>query len=358
MKVLIISDAWKPQVNGVVRTYEHICEELENIGQETYVMGPADFPLCFPMPGYQEIELAIVPYRQLKQKIEKLGPVSIHIATEGPLGMAARRYCIKNRIHFTTAYHTQFPDYAAKRAARIMPLLENPVRKSATLAMKNFHKPSNMMMITTKSLETELDHLGYETPKNILSRGVKLDRFYPGAPVLFHGMPRPVALYVGRIAIEKNLEDFLSMEWEGTKIVVGEGPDLHKLKRKYPETHFVGRKEGEELAAYYRSSDIFVFPSKTDTFGIVLIEALASGLPIAAYNVTGPRDIVTEPFLGCLHDDLGIAVQNALAYKNERMKRHLHVKKHYSWETVARQFLDIQMKATAWESSAQPDKAA
>lgn len=347
MKILIVSDAWKPQINGVVRTYEHICEELEKIGQEVYVIGPAEFPLRFPMPGYREIELVIAPYKQLKRRIEAHGPVSIHIATEGPLGRAARKYCLKYGHRFTTAYHTQFPDYVAKRVERIVPFMAERAKETATNMIRNFHAPSSAMMFTTKRIEKELGALGFETPKHALNRGVSVDQFYPGEMSLFQDLPRPVALYVGRIAVEKSLEDFLGMTWDGSKIVVGEGPDLSMLKKRYPQAVFTGKKTGEELVAHYRSADVFVFPSRTDTFGIVLLEALASGLPVAAYDVTGPCDIVTKPFLGCLHEDnLEYAAVTALEHKDAATERHEHVKAHYSWEKIAQQFLEIQKNTT------------
>jgi glycosyltransferase involved in cell wall biosynthesis len=350
MKILIISDAWTPQINGVVRTYEHICEELEKIGQEVYVIGPSDFPRRMPMPGYREIELVIAPYRRLKRKIEELesnSPVSIHIATEGPLGRAARRYCLKHGHSFTTAYHTQFPDYIAKRVERFLPFMAEWVKEFATNIIRHFHAPSSAMMFTTERMQQELNERGFKAPKHALKRGVHIDRFYPGESSLFDDLQRPIALYVGRIAVEKNLEDFLGMVWDGSKVIVGDGPDLAALQEKYSKVVFAGRKIGEELAAHYRSADIFVFPSRTDTFGIVLLEALASGLPIAAYDVTGPGDIITVPFLGCLHeDDLAHAAGKALEHKGSAAERHEHVKEHYSWANIAKQFLDIQKEAT------------
>lgn len=345
MKILIISDAWKPQVNGVVRTYEHIAEELEKDGHIIKVIGPADFPYRIPMPGYSEIELAINPYGRLKRMIEEFDPDALHIATEGPLGQAGRKYCIRHNLKFTTTYHTHFPDYIAKRVGKFLPFLASPVKKSAIKSLREFHSHAAVMLIATQSLEDELKEWGFETPMHRLTRGAKLDIFRPGVPEMFHDLKRPVAIYVGRVAIEKNLEDFLDMTWHGSKVIVGDGPDLAELQNKYPGAHFAGKKEGEELGAHYRSADIFVFPSRTDTFGMVLVEALASGIPVAAYDVTGPRDIITEPHLGALHDqDLADAAGRALEQAEHKHKRRAHVEEHYTWPAVAKQFFDILEK--------------
>lgn len=344
MKILIISDAWLPQVNGVVRTYEHLNEELRKRGHQVDVIGPSDFPVRVPMPGYPEIKLALGAYRQLKTMIDEYAPDHIHIATEGPLGWAARKYCLRHACNFTSSYHTQFPDYVAKRLARRLPFLFSHVHEMAKRFVRHFHKPAGAMLIATQSLEDELRSWKFEAPIFRLTRGVHTDLFYPGEKTLFNDLPRPVALCVGRVAIEKNLEAFLEMDWHGSKVIVGDGPSMSELQRKYPDAIFVGTKEGEELAAHYRSADIFVFPSRTDTFGIVLIEALASGLPVAAYNVMGPKDIITEPFLGVLHEnDLGWAARKALESGTPE-ERSQYVKKVFTWENAARQFEIIAQK--------------
>ena len=344
MKILIISDAWKPQVNGVVRTYEYMIPELETLGHEVKVIGPADFPLNFGVPSYQEIKLAVMPYARLSRMIKAYAPHTIHIATEAPLGRAAARYCKRHRLPYTTAYHTHFPDYIAKRIAKILPLLAGPVKNYAIKSLRKFHATSSALFIATQSLEDELKAWKFETPMHRLTRGVKLDLFRPGDTDVYADLKRPIALYVGRIAIEKNLEAFLSIPWEGTKVLVGDGPATKELKHKYPDAVFVGTKTGEDLAAHFRGADVYVFPSKTDTFGMVLVEAMASGLPIAAYNVTGPKDIVTQRFLGILDDDLEIAVRNAVALTGDADKRHNYAKAHYTWPIVARQFMDIQSR--------------
>lgn len=342
MKILIISDAWKPQINGVVRTYEHICAELEKTGHAIQVIGPADFPYRIPLPGYSEIELALNPFGQISRMIESFNPNVIHIATEGPLGQAGRKYCERRNFRFTTSYHTHFPDYAAKRVARFLPFLGLPVRNFFIQQLRDFHNSGAGLLIATQSLETELKGWGFHAPMHRLTRGVRLDIFHPGEAELFHDLPRPIALYVGRVAIEKNLEAFLEMKWQGARVIIGDGPDLQNLRQRYPEARFTGQKVGAELGAHYRSADVFVFPSKTDTFGMVLIEALAAGLPVAAYNVTGPRDIITAPYLGALHDqDLGLAAKMALEAGGTAQERHAHVKEHYTWPAVAAQFVKI-----------------
>lgn len=338
MKILIVSDAWQPQVNGVVRTYEGIIPELERAGHEIRVIGPSHFPLTMPMPSYPEIKLALFPYRLLSKMIAEFTPDAIHIATEGPLGRAARRYCLKNKLLFSTSYHTHFPDYVAKRLARHGSWFYSFVHKLARDDMRRFHAPSSALMIATQSLEDQLKGWGFTAPIYRLTRGVDLSLFHPGEKKLFKDLPRPIALYVGRVAIEKSIEDFLSMEWVGSKVVVGDGPDLEKLKAQYPHAVFTGVKTGADLAAHYRSTDVFVFPSRTDTFGIVLIEALASGLPVAAYDVTGPKDIITSPILGCLGENLSAAAAEALKHGTPE-QRSAHVKNYYTWENAARQFL-------------------
>ncbi|MCB9989615.1 MAG: glycosyltransferase family 1 protein [Rhodospirillales bacterium] len=341
-KILIISDAWHPQVNGVVRTYEHLSDELKKAGHDVRVIGPGDFPYRINMPGYSEIELTVLPRRRLARLITAYAPDYLHIATEGPLGWAARDFALRNNIRFTTAYHTQFPVYVAKRVEKILPFLAPWSEQKATAFIRKFHQPSAGMVITTPSMRTVLEGQSYDAPMHCMARGVPVDRFTPGDASIFDDMPRPVALYVGRVAIEKNLEDFLKMDWPGSKVVVGDGPSREALARKYPSVRFAGKKMGDDLAAHYRSADLFVFPSRTDTFGIVLLEALASGLPVAAYDVTGPRDIITHPHLGHVHaDDLSEAARQAMVHADKAQHRHDHVRAHYGWPAIARQFMDI-----------------
>ena len=343
-KLLIISDAWHPQVNGVVRTYEHLGEELEKKGHTVKVIGPADFKFRLPTPGYQEIELALFPYGRLQKMIEAYAPDRIHISTEGPIGWAGRRYCLKHNRPFSTSYHTQFPDYVAKRVGKIFPFLYDWTHERAKNLVRRFHAPSKSMMVATDSLEETLKAWGFKNPMHRLTRGAKLDIFYPAKDesdkTEFKDLKAPVALYVGRIAVEKNIEAFLDMEWAGAKVIVGDGPAREELEAQYPDAHFIGSRTGTALAACYRSADLFVFPSRTDTFGMVIVEALASGLPVAAYNVTGPKDIIVKDFLGALdEDDLARAAQKAMNC-GEPEQRAQHVREHHTWENAAKQYED------------------
>lgn len=338
LRILIVSDAWQPQVNGVVRTYEHLSEELRRMGHEVQVIGPADFPMCIPMPGYSEIQLAILPQFRLAKMIQEFAPDHLHVATEGPLGWAARNYARKKKIHFTTSYHTHFPDYIAKRVKKYLPFLAARAKKIAFWRIRKFHNSGSAMFVATNSLERDLRRMRFKAPMYRLTRGVNIDMFSPGEKNLFKDLPKPIALYVGRVAIEKSIHKFLEMDWEGSKIVVGDGPSMTYFKKRYKDAHFVGKKEGKELADHYRSSDVFVFPSKTDTFGIVIIEALASGIPVAGYDVTGPQDILTEPYLGAIDHDLSTAAHKALTIGTPE-QRHKFASDNYSWHEVAQQFV-------------------
>lgn len=344
MKILIITDAWHPQLNGVVRTYESLKTELESQKHIVKIIGPRDFERMFQMPGYKEIDLVYLSRRPLTKKILDFAPDTIHIATEGPLGWAARGYCLSRGIPFTTCYHTQFPDYIASRVPHYLKALKEPVRKRAIHMIKKFHAPSSTVLVTTPSIQKELTSWGIKTPMMPFTRGVDTDIFYPDSANLFDDLPRPIGLYVGRLAVEKNIEAFLSMPWAGSKVIVGHGPDAEKLKSKFPEAHFVGKKTGKELADHYRSADIFVFPSYTDTFGMVMIEALACGLPVAGHPVMGPQDIITDETLGSLNDKLTNAASNVLKFKSADTpeKCYRHVLKNYTWQKATAQFLTAQ----------------
>lgn len=339
MKILIVSDAWEPQINGVVRTYQHIIEHLKAQGHEVVVIGPDRF-ISLPMPMYSEIRLALFPYRKLKKMISAFCPDTIHIAVEGPLGWATRRYCRRRKIPFTTSYHTMFPDYVSKRVQWMGRRVAWIVRMLAIAHVRRFHRASAATFVATQSLEDQLRRWRFKGRMVRLSRGVDLDLFRPGEKTLFKDKPDPIMLYVGRVAVEKNIEAFLSMDIPGTKVVVGAGPSLSRLSRQYPDVVFAGVQQGGDLAAHFRSADVFVFPSRTDTFGIVLIEALASGLPVAGYNVTGPVDIITSPDLGAVDRDLKVATEQALASKATPEQRHQYVEEHYSWEKVSEVFLE------------------
>lgn len=325
MRIVIITDAWQPQVNGVVRTLRRTKQEVESLGHEFIVVSPNMF-LNVACPTYPEIRLAVFPGRQIGRLLGRWQPSAIHIATEGPLGQAARRYCIRRNLPFSTAYHTRFPEYIQVRTG---------LPTSLTYGfMRRFHAPARSVMVATSSLQSELEQRGF---KNIRrwSRGVDTEQFRPGDKS-FLRLPRPIHLFVGRIAIEKSIEDFLRLDLAGTKLVVGDGPLLEDLRRRFPDAVFTGAKHGNELAAYYAASDIFVFPSRTDTFGLVLLEALASGLPVAAFPVAGPLDIIDGTGAGALNDDLRQAILAAAAIPPGRCRE---VALTYNWRRSAEQFL-------------------
>lgn len=344
MKILIVTDAWHPQVNGVVRTYEHFVAELLKRGHDVKIISPADFPYRLPLPGYREIELTLFAYKRMAQLITDYAPDSLHVATEGPLGWAARRFCIKTKRRFSTAYHTMFPDYIAKRAAKHIKALYNPARAYGIHLVKKFHNPASLMITTTPSITGILSGWGVTAPMVDIPRGVPLDHFKPEGPLIegeiLSNMKRPIALYVGRVAIEKNIEAFLDMNWPGSKIVIGHGPSLTHFETLYPEVTFTGKITGPDLAKWYRSADVFAFPSRTDTFGIVLLEALSCGLPVAALPEPGPRDIITAPLLGAIDPDLGAALNKALQAPGNKQQRHDYIARNYTWDVFTTRVLE------------------
>jgi glycosyltransferase involved in cell wall biosynthesis len=285
MRILLATDAWEPQVNGVVRTLTRVTAELREMGDQVEVISPDQFP-TFPLPTYPEIKLAMGAFEKVQERFKSFEPEAIHIATEGPIGLAARRICLEWKLPFTTSYHTRFPEYVSARL---------PLPLAAGYAyMKWFHKPSGRLMVATPTLLDELSRHGFRN-LSIWSRGVDTENFRPRTaddPDVFAGLARPIFLNVGRVAVEKNIEAFVSLGLAGTKVVVGDGPQREELAAKYPEVKFVGAKFGTELAAHFAGADVFVFPSLTDTFGLVLLEAMACGLPVAAFSAPGPIDIV------------------------------------------------------------------
>ena len=324
MKLAIITDAWHPQVNGVATTLSRTARCLETAGHEVLVESPAAYR-SVPCPTYPEIRLAIWPGPRLRRSFEQFAPAAIHIATEGPLGIAARRYCMRNKLSFTTSYHTQFPQYVRKRL---------PVPESVSYAyLRHHHAAASRTMVASEhQRRTLLDH-GFRSVV-VWSRGVDTYVFRPGGRVDLRA-PRPIFLYAGRIAIEKNLDAFLAIDLPGSKIVVGDGPDLHKLKRRYSDVEFVGYRFGKELAAYLACADAFVFPSRTDTFGLVMLEAMACGTPVAAYPVTGPLDVVSNGVTGILDEDLRTACLGALTLSREDCRRAVLQR---TWNAATRQF--------------------
>lgn len=336
-RILIVTDAWIPQVNGVVRSYENIRQHLQAQGATVAVIGPDAFP-SVALPGYPEIPLALAPARRLAALIEDFDPEAVHIAVEGPLGWAARAHCLRRGRRFSTAFHTNFPAYAALRTPA--PLRSTVERMTVSLT-RRFHAPAAFTYVATASVEAQLRRWGFAGRLPRLSRGVDSARFHPG-PERPADDP-PVLLYVGRVAPEKNVEAFLRLApaeiGPARKVVVGDGPQLAALRRRYPEVEFTGVLTGAALAAAYRAADVFVFPSRTDTFGIVLIEAMASGLPVAALDTPGPRDIIAgDPRLGAVEGDLAAAVRRALAAPGTRADRHRLARERYDWAEVAAGF--------------------
>src|ERR1700676_5290094 len=295
MHILVATDAWHPQVNGVVRSLTMMAEAAKGFGVEGGFLTPQSFR-TFALPSYRDVRVALPYQAKIARLIREARPDSIHIATEGPIGLLARRYCRKHGLAFTTSFHTRFPDYISARL---------PIRESwIWAALRAFHRPSQAVMAATPALASELRGRGF---RNVVlwPRGVDTKLFHPRSVDL--GLPRPVFLCVGRVAVEKNLEAFLDLDLPGSKLIVGDGPALNALTRKYPQATFLGARQGEALAQAYAAADVFVFPSKTDTFGLVLLEALASGLPVAAFPVTGPRDVIGSAPVGALNDNLRIA---------------------------------------------------
>jgi glycosyltransferase involved in cell wall biosynthesis len=325
LRLLLVTDAWAPQVNGVVVTLRNTIACLERWGHDVRVLSPEGLATV-PMPTYPEIPLAVLPGRAVARRFREVDPDAVHIATEGPLGLAARARCLAGGLPFTTAYHTCFPEYVRARLA--VPL-------AWTYAwLRRFHRPSSAVLVGTDTIRGLLERRGFANVAD-WSRGVDLDLFHPG-PERFEEYPRPVFTYVGRIAVEKDLPAFLRLNLPGTKLVVGDGPARADLQRRFPDAVFVGAKTGHELASCYRLSDVFVFPSRTDTFGLVLLEAMASGVPVAALPVRGPIDVVKDPSAGILNEDLREAALAALTLDRRDARRYAE---RYSWERCTRQFL-------------------
>jgi len=324
VKIAIVTDAWLPQTNGVVRTLTTTRQELCRLGHGVTVVEPAGFR-TFPCPSYPEIRLAGRPYRPLCAQLGALAPDAIHIATEGPLGWAARAWCRAHGQPFTTSYHTQFPEYLQARIGL-------PPRASYAL-LRRFHGAGQRTLVATESLQKQLNARGF---RNLVrwSRGVDVTLFRPGPKDLWRS-PRPIWLYVGRVAVEKNLEAFLSLHLPGTKAVIGDGPARGSLEERFPNVVFTGYKHGEDLARHMAAADVFVFPSRTDTFGLVLLEALATGTPVAAFPVPGPLDVIADPAVGCLDEDLARAARNALSLDRDACRTYALG---YSWQACADQF--------------------
>jgi glycosyltransferase involved in cell wall biosynthesis len=326
MRILIATDAWHPQVNGVVRTYERLATEARAQGAEVEFLSASEFR-SVPCPSYRSIRLAIPDRKRADQLIEASRADFVHVATEGPVGLMARSFCQRANRPFTTAYHTKFPEYASA-------LLSVPPSWSFTL-LRRFHNAGGGTMVATPSLGAELRRRGFNRLMP-WTRGVDTGLYHPRDVRLF-GSDQPVFLYVGRVSKEKNIEAFLAADLPGRKVVVGGGPHLASLMRRFPDVTFTGPKTGEELAQHYASADVFVFPSRTDTFGLVLLEAMASGVPVAAYPVTGPIDIVERGVSGFLDEDLGKAARAALSLDRAKVREDSF---RFTWARTAELFLN------------------
>lgn len=354
MRICLVSDAWPPQVNGVVRTLTRTRDEIIAMGHDFDVISPDRFR-TIPCPTYPEIRLAVFPDRKVARLIEAFRPDAIHIATEGPLGLAARRYCGKHKLPFTTGYHTKFPEYLEART-RI------PARWSYA-AQRWFHGPAKAVMVATPTVVKELEDWGFRNLK-LWTRGVEADLFcqrdkstleLPELPD-YQDLPRPIFVNVGRVAVEKNLDAFLSLDLPGTKLIVGDGPMMGELKGRYPDVRFVGMQHGEALAKYYACADVFVMPSLTETFGVVQLEALACGLPIAAFPAPGPKDLLEGTDVGVLHEDLRTAALEAAEIPADRCRAFAL---NFSWQRVAEILLENLApfdKFREGGSSASPEK--
>jgi glycosyltransferase involved in cell wall biosynthesis len=325
MRILIATDAWHPQVNGVVRTLTSLARSTEGLGAEIEFLTPDGFP-SVGVPTYPGLRIALPNRREIARRIEAAQPDALHVATEGPIGWAARAYCRRRNLAFTTSYTTRFPEYVSVRTG---------IPDSVGYAvMRHFHAASSKVMVATDSLRQELSTRGFGR-LGFWTRGVDTNLFRPDQPAALD-LPRPIFMTMGRVAIEKNIEAFLSLDLPGTKVVVGDGPQKAMLEQKYPDVVFLGEKKGKDLSSHLAAADVFVFPSLTDTFGVVQLEALACGTPVAAFPVTGPLDVIADHPIGALDKDLRAACIRALEMSRETCRNFALER---SWENSARQFI-------------------
>lgn len=325
MPILIATDAWHPQVNGVVRTLTSLSDSAAGLGEEIAFLTPEGFP-SVPVPTYPGLRVALPNRYEIARRIEAASPDAIHIATEGPIGWAVRAYCRRHGLAFTTSYTTRFPEYVSVRTG--IP------EGFGYAVMRRFHAASSMVMVATDSLRRELTERGFRRI-GFWTRGVNTELFRPDEAAKLD-LPRPVFMTMGRVAVEKNLEAFLSLDLPGTKVVVGDGPQKAELERKFPDVRFLGEKKGRDLSSHLAAADVFVFPSLTDTFGVVQLEALACGTPVAAFPVTGPLDVIADRPIGAIDRDLRVACLRALQTSRESCRNFALER---SWENSARQFL-------------------
>ncbi len=342
MRILIATDAWHPQVNGVVRTLAATAAELGKRGHEVTVVGPERFR-TLPMPSYPEISVAVMPRRHLARIMDEAAPEAVHIPVEGPIGFAARRICIRRGWPFTTSYHTRIGLYLERK-------LKIP-RRIGVSFQRRFHNAASAFMVQTDSLERELRAEGFRNIRR-WSRGVDIELFRPFPRDGFLDLPRPIFLYVGRVSSEKNLESFLDLDLPGSKLVVGGGPQLEAFRARWPDVVFAGYRSGEELSRTYSAANAFVFPSRFETFGLVVLEALACGLPVAAYPVHGPRDVIGSAPVGVLDEDLRSAALRALAIPRDLCRAFALG---FSWRRSAEQFLAnlVPLASASYAATAQ-----
>jgi len=325
MRILIATDAWRPQVNGVVRTLTSLARAAATLGTDIEFLTPDGFP-SMQVPTYPGLRVALPNRGEIARRIAAVSPEAIHIATEGPIGWSTRAYCLRHRLPFTTSYTTRFPEYVSVRTGI-------PVSWGYAV-VRRFHAAGQMTMVATDSLREELRGRGF-TRLGAWTRGVDTKLFNPDTPAQLD-LPRPIFAVVGRVAVEKNLEAFLSLDLPGTKVVIGDGPQKAELERRYPDAKFLGEKTGKDLTDHIAASDVFVFPSLTDTFGVVQLEALACGTPVAAFPVTGPKDVIADYPIGAIDTDLRSACLRALTMSREACRNFALAR---SWENSARQFI-------------------
>ena len=325
MRILIATDAWHPQVNGVVRTLTSLSRSASALGAEIDFLTPDGFP-SLAVPTYPGLRMAWPSRREIARRIDAASPDAIHIATEGPIGWAVRAYCLRRKLAFTTSYTTRFPEYIAVRS--IIPAA------LSYAVLRHFHAAAATTMVATNSLRLELSARGFRKIAS-WTRGVDTDLFRPDRPAELD-LPRPIFMTVGRVAVEKNLEAFVALDLPGSKVVIGDGPQKPELERRYPKVKFLGEKTGGDLTSHLAAADVFVFPSLTDTFGVVQLEALACGTPVAAFPVTGPLDVIADHPVGALDKDLRSACIRALGISRESCRRFAL---ECSWENSARQFI-------------------
>jgi glycosyltransferase involved in cell wall biosynthesis len=325
MRILIATDAWHPQVNGVVRTLTSLARSAAALGAEISFLTPDGFP-SVGVPTYPGLRIALPNRREIKKRIEAAAPEAIHLATEGPIGWAVRAYCRRHKLAFTTSYTTRFPEYIAVRTGIPAAL--------GYAVLRHFHAAAAMTMVATPSLRQELAARGFKK-LGCWTRGVDTNLFNPDDPAAL-GLPKPIFMTMGRVAVEKNLEAFLALDLSGSKVVVGDGPQKAELQRRYPQAKFLGEKTGADLTAHLAAADVFVFPSLTDTFGVVQLEALACGTPVAAFPVTGPKDVIADHPIGAIDNDLRSACLRALGMSRETCRSFALER---SWENSARQFI-------------------